>query len=414
MKSSAILASLLLLSAPLLASPGPASPAPDSLTVHEWGTFTSFAGSDGVSLEFRTTPREDLPSFVLDRAQQSDVFLRRYKAGDRSGYGSKSVVTSQRMETPVTYFYTDKPRTINVTVQFPKGLLTEFYPPVSMMMPVYNPKEPERVANSSLSWNNVKLIPPALADSSKLNLPPTKGDDHYAHARNTDSAYVQLNDTFLKQTHTEKFLFYRGVGNFTLPLTLVSNGNNQFTIQSQLAQPIPAFLVNVQDGKVRYAATKAFSPQVSIALPATESSIDSLSADLVKALVAEGLYEKEATAMLQTWRSSWFGEDGTRLLYLLPQKLTDQMLPLKIMPAPTQTVRIMVGRLETLTPEMESRIASLITGLDADSVKDRDAATSALASLGRFAEPSLQRLSKSAPSPETRTRAKALLIKLQK
>src|SRR5713101_8402130 len=45
----------------------------DGLIVHEWGTFTSFSGSDGVRLEFRPLVDEDLPPFVLDRFLQSGV-----------------------------------------------------------------------------------------------------------------------------------------------------------------------------------------------------------------------------------------------------------------------------------------------------------------------------------------------------
>src|SRR5205809_192536 len=122
-----------------IASPALASPTDSGkFIVHEWGTFTSFAGSDGISLEFRPLTTSDLPDFVLDRGKQANLFNQRFTAGDRSIYTTKSTVRSlQRMETPVTYFYTDRPRTVDVTVGFPKGLLTEFYPPVRMMFPVF-------------------------------------------------------------------------------------------------------------------------------------------------------------------------------------------------------------------------------------------------------------------------------------
>ncbi len=45
-------------------------------------------------------------------------------------FGKDEVVAQQRMETPVIYFYTDKPRTVNVRVDFPQGMLSEWYPPV--------------------------------------------------------------------------------------------------------------------------------------------------------------------------------------------------------------------------------------------------------------------------------------------
>ena len=47
---------------------------------------------------------------------------------------------------------------------------------------------------------------------------------------------------------------------------------------------------------------------------------------MVHELSAAGLYDKEALAMVNTWQASWFGENGTRLLYLVPTKLTDKLL----------------------------------------------------------------------------------------
>ncbi len=43
----------------------------EDLIVHEWGTFTSFSGSDGVQLEFQPLTHNDLPSFVIDPAYQT-------------------------------------------------------------------------------------------------------------------------------------------------------------------------------------------------------------------------------------------------------------------------------------------------------------------------------------------------------
>jgi hypothetical protein len=35
---------------------------------------------------------------------------------------------------------------------------------------------------------------------------------------------------------------------------------------------------------------------------------------MVRALVDQGLYEKEARAMVNTWQDQWFAEEGTRVL----------------------------------------------------------------------------------------------------
>src|SRR4051812_21590522 len=222
--------------------------------VHEWGTFTSFAGSDGISLEFRTQATSDLPAFVFDRARQANLFVQRFDAGDRSVSTTKATVRSlQRMETPVTYFYTDRERIVDVTVGFPKGLLTEFYPPVRMMFPVFVKGQSEQLANSSLSWEKIKLIPAASIKSTMLP-PPTSTNDHYGFARATDSAMIQVDDKLLSKSYYEKFLFYRGVGNFDLPVTLQSSADGKFTIHNGGAQAIhAAFLVQINNGHIRCA-----------------------------------------------------------------------------------------------------------------------------------------------------------------
>src|SRR5204863_1046421 len=67
------------------------------LIVHEWGTFTSIAGKDGVALEWRPlNGPTDLPKFV-HTIQNSAPGLR---------HGAKAdLIAAVRMETPVLYFY---------------------------------------------------------------------------------------------------------------------------------------------------------------------------------------------------------------------------------------------------------------------------------------------------------------------
>src|SRR5688572_7742599 len=53
--------------APAVAHVPARPPAAGGVVVHEWGTFTGFAGSDGVHLPFHSTIGGDLPSFVQTR-----------------------------------------------------------------------------------------------------------------------------------------------------------------------------------------------------------------------------------------------------------------------------------------------------------------------------------------------------------
>ena len=59
--------------------------------------------------------------------------------------------------------------------------------------------------------------------------------------------------------------------------------------------------------------------------------------------------------MLETWRDSWF-EEGLRVFYVLPRAATDAALPLTIDPKPDELVRVLVGRVEVITPELEARV----------------------------------------------------------
>ena len=105
---------------------------------------------------------------------------------------------------------------------------------------------------------------------------------------------------------------------------------------------------------------------------------------MVKNLTAAGLYEKEARAMVKTWDSAWFGEEGNRLLYLEPRRRTDELLPLSIEPKPAQTVRVLVGRHDFLTPEQEVHAERLVQQIR-DAQQESGAAERELVKFGRFA-----------------------------
>src|SRR4051812_21325505 len=113
----ALCAALLALTANGSASPPDAAKKADdkgTFVVHEWGTFLTVQGSDGVALGGMVASEEALPPFVVSRSFQS---------WQRTNIFSK-------METPVTYFYTDRPRRVSVHVDMPRGVLTHWYPMV--------------------------------------------------------------------------------------------------------------------------------------------------------------------------------------------------------------------------------------------------------------------------------------------
>jgi hypothetical protein len=383
--------------------------------VHEWGTFTSFSGSDGITLDFRSLVGEDLPKFVLDRAQQAALNNRRTSASTALLLTKSVTPSRQRMETPVTYFYTDQERIVDVKVDFPNGLLTEFYPPVRQFGPDYKKDVPEPLSKSWLRWGKVRLIPEDLVDN-KDGVDPyipqiSKGDnDHYAYARETDSAHIQVTDPLLRTTYREKFLFYRGLGNFELPVSVKSTGTGRFTLTNTGHAPIHyAFLVQVDGKHLRFARYDDIAGGMEMLLPRETATLDALSDEVARALMSDGLYRKEAYAMVKTWKSSWFGEQGTRVFYSLPQSNTDALLPLHLAPAPKELVRVMIGRLETLTPEQEQKIEDLVRHLGDNDPAVRDQTSAQIKAMGRFAEPALTHIAQISDDPEVQLRAAALL-----
>src|SRR5947208_15002775 len=73
---------------------------PGKFTVHEWGTFTSVQGSEGVLLDWRPLESYQLPQFVYNWTKPG---LNRLATGPIFSKGG--LVARQRMETAVIYFY---------------------------------------------------------------------------------------------------------------------------------------------------------------------------------------------------------------------------------------------------------------------------------------------------------------------
>jgi hypothetical protein len=370
-------------------APIPTSPVPTRLVAHEWGTFTSFSGSDGVPVGF-TPNNNDLPPFVyFPNVPNSKV--------GRLQYGG--LVS---METPVIYFYTDKETKLTVNVDFPKGWITEWYP-FAHGSPGRNAKTDK--GGQSIKWN-VKLTP----DEPNARLPFNKNDvkNHYYAARETDAVALQTevpartrnnrneddedyyyDDSGLRGgtvLQREKFLFYRGVGTFPPPVTVKALGGEKVrVINASGGKAVGLVLVTVRDGKIGFRPVESLESGATTEtqLPAIDSTKADLGAFLVKELTAAGLYEKEAKAMVKTWDSAWFGEEGSRLLYLVPRSKTDELLPLTMDPKPTEVVRVLVGRHDFLTPEQEAVAERELLRAQA-AQKELNAVYTELSKLGRF------------------------------
>jgi hypothetical protein len=155
--------------------------AAEEWVAHEWGTFTSVQGADGVQLEWNPLIKTDLPAFVYDRVRNRgglplmDYLLK----GTTPGL--------LRMETPVIYFYSDRERTADVRVDFPRGQITEWYPQATRVGP-YGTTNAAEIMDSRqtfIEWQNVQVLPRATKEiSADLLIRETKDPhNHYYAAR---------------------------------------------------------------------------------------------------------------------------------------------------------------------------------------------------------------------------------------
>ncbi len=408
-RSCLTLFTVLVTAALAFAEPPKGTPAKSKLVVHEWGTFLSVQGSDGVTLGGMVDSEEQLPNFVEGRSN--------------NGIWERTQIIS-KMETPVTYFYTDRPQTVDVRVDMPKGVLTHWYP----MVRQFGPRpDARKEAGSFLYWQRVRLIPPTQITAER-DLPVlwrVKPTDPWRFARETDAALVKVYSRMpgaWSDFDYEKFLFYRGLGKFELPLQVVSQANSQdvrLTLHNRSAEPLRGlFAIWVEGRTIRFSRLADLAGKGSVAVSAArifkspcplEEGIPDLKAAVEAALVSAGLYPKEARAMVNTWERSYFRAEGLRVLCLLPRPDVDAAIPLRITPAPDQLVRVMIGRVEVLTPATERHLEQLLTDLGTPDTKVQKAARDGLARLGRFQEPMLRRVLAISTDANVRSRAEALI-----
>jgi len=390
------------------------SAARDKFVVHEWGTFLSVQGSDGVTIGGMVDSEEDLPPFVCQRELNG---LSRARMG-------------QKMETPVTYFYSDRPRQVSVKVAMPKGLLTHWFPSVQAFGPPRGGIKAAVEAGSFLDWGQFDVIPdarppvsrdaPGQPQPSKPKLCRVREDSTWRFARETDAALVKLP----AGDYHEKFLFYRGLGSFDLPLEVRASGSDdglRLTLRNRDEDPLRGlFAIWVERATIRFAAlgdlagraarALDLATEIGVRLP-PEDGVPQVKEAVTAALVEAGLYEKEARAMVNTWEKSYFRTEGLRLLSILPRPAVDAVIPIQVSPAPSEIVRVMVGRVEVLTPDMERRIEEQLSRIDATDPKARAAAVSELDRLGRLKEPVLRRVLATTRAAEVRTQAEKLLAR---
>jgi hypothetical protein len=353
------------------------SSAYDKLVVHEWGTFTSLQNSGGTPIGGINIDDEPLPSFVHNL---NPFILIQPHAVSRymsKGAPERHPFVTLRLETPVIYFHPPRGKTepfhVDVDVAMHGGWLTEYYPNAQPEAPGL--KE-GRFDFGPITGGTVgRLAWHGLTVGTKENGPDTNSNVWLA-PRNVEAAPVKA-----AGGEAERYLFYRGVGNFSAPLSISSDSKqDQLSIRGRFQEVLNPresakigriWLVHVRrDGSSAFRSigpvtVTSDTTKVVAQLPASFDDKDfslgnlaNLRDELHAALIKDGLYADEATALVETWSHAYFKSAGLRVFFLVPRAWTDHYLSLSIS-TPAEIARVMVGRIELVSPEQRETLDRL-------------------------------------------------------
>ncbi|MEM7478845.1 MAG: hypothetical protein AAF483_27995 [Planctomycetota bacterium] len=365
---------------------------PDShseLIVHEWGTWTELQDLEGISVGGINTDDEPVPAFVHRVGNVLEPTVEQFRNSFRLSKGVRFLENVRtRLETPVIYFYPpttrEKSLTVSVDVQLRGGWLSEFYPYAKSMAPGLSHYRLGEHMAGSLQWPSLEIGAKGSEAESKIPLT----DEHvWLAPRKTEAALVRSKSNIPQGEgktraldESEHYVFYRGVGNFAGPLKAVTDlATDSLTLHSSFyragaAAPLQVdklWLVSVEsNGDLAFRTIDGFqAPHDRPAIVAdfgrdfepeehNSANLQELHREMHRALVADGLYDDEATAMLTTWRDAYFKSPGLRLFYMVPQEWTDDRMPLTLS-ANAELQRVMIGRIELYSDQHLATVAKM-------------------------------------------------------
>jgi hypothetical protein len=355
-------------------------PAARPLIVHEWGTITTHHAANGTpeGRLNRIDPSEVLPPFVhqFEPANTQPAAAKSHTSLVKSPLTPGRPDVTMRLETPVMYFYPPSgstPPPFDVDVKLRGGILNEFFPNaqagsevdvdrVSVKMQAGLIKDWDgAVLNNyvvgSLRWHDVSL-------KAQARLPQTSSHVWLAPRRVRSTAVA------LPSGEGEQYLFYRGVAHLDAlvqtelaPTELRLRAPTNLRWLSTPAMTIGAlWLVDIRPSGG--SAFRALDPilisrdsanrelrriPLFTAREYNSDAVVALRRSMKQTLIARGLFEDEAEAMLATWESSYFAAPGLRILYVVPQEWISYHLPITISTR-NELTRVLIGRIDLARP----------------------------------------------------------------
>ena len=226
----------------------------------------------------------------------------------------------------------------------------------------------------------------SVQPSARLAFAKEAQPSHYYAARDVASSPLRVSTK--NGNENEKFIFYRGVSVAPAPLSALVLPNGQIEAMNQSSGEIPKLILFERRGEqVGFREARSVREGVILDPPVLNASLDSLLPDLEASLISSRLYPEEAHAMLESWKDSWF-EEGSRLIYIVPNSFVEKILPLSIEPQPATVHRVFVGRTELLTAATQNAIET------AAATQDK----TTLAKYGRFLAPMIEMILRKNPN----------------
>ncbi len=350
------------------------SQAPSAATVHACATFTVLQDSTGQAVAGVQHAEEALPSFVHRR----DV--------GAPGSDAAQVLTAGvtfKLQTPVVFVQSPAPEQLTLTVELPTGVLSAFWPKATTQQPP--PKDALAPEKGALTWSQLAVQPGAIPG------PSAGADSLWKQLQTGDGTPVTL------AGEAAPFVFYQGLGTLDPQVTArtvaVANETKLgLEVTNHTGSTIPvAWYVHVHAGGGMITRIGSVPDGVTRQGGITPKEVnytlfsEAASKALAQELQQAGLSASEAGALVKSWSHNYFKTPGRRLLYIAPPSWAAKHLPMTVTPTPKAKVRVLVGRVEVLSPGDEAALV--------DSVKaaSQSGSTALVGELGVFAEAKLRR-----------------------
>jgi len=368
--------------------------APSTLEVHQWGTFTVFQDSTGTVVQGVQRAEEALPSFVHLRSLGP------------SGSGAAETLPAGvtfKLHSPLFFMHSNVPKTVQIQASFPLGIFSAYWPAAGAVSPAIGAIK--TLSGGKLTWPAVALIPGGTGG-------PKVTDKSFWHdLRQSDATPIKV------AKESAAFAFYQGLGSQPPMVKAVSvkTGSSDkpdlHVTNNTGATITAAWYIHVHSGggmfthmfEIPNGVTKVggITPKENNAILFSQGGAKVMQT----AMVAHGLTEAEAKAVVASWAHNYFKTPGRRLLYIAPPSWVATHLPTAITPKPAKHVRLMIGRIEVISAVEE---AAIITDVKASA---QTGSLQLVADLGIFAEPKLRRAAQLLPAGAAKTHCQKLIAK---